>query len=353
MEQFLITAREALPNPYIQASIVLALSLIVAKLADFVISRGILAVTRRTATTLDDRIVERLHHPIFLSVILFGLFLVQGILKLPDPYKYVTVAFLKTMAILIWSTLLLRVSHLILDAISRRGGGGGWIEARTAPLLDNLGKLAIICLAIYMLLVSWDLDVKPWLASAGIAGIAIGFAAKDTLANLFGGLFIVADAPYKIGDYIVLDTGERGMVTQIGLRSTRLLTRDDVEITLPNAQIANSKIVNESGGPYEKARITVTVGVAYGSDVDQVRRVLLEAADGVEEVVKEPAPRVRFTEFGDSALIFRLLAWVHQPAQRGVAIDELHTQVYKRFNAAGIQIPFPQRDVHIKQAPGA
>jgi len=352
MEQFLITAREALPNPYIQASIVLALSLVLAKVADFVISRVLLAFTRRTRTKLDDRIVERLHHPIFVSVILFGLYLAAGLLALPDPYKYVTVAFLKTMAILLWATLFLRVSHLILDAIARHPDRHGFIEARTAPLLDNLGKLAIICLAIYMLLVSWNLDVKPWLASAGIAGIAVGFAAKDTLANLFGGLFIVADAPYKIGDYIVLDTGERGMVTQIGLRSTRLITRDDVEITLPNAQIANSKIVNESGGPYEKARITVSVGVAYGSDVDQVRRVLLEAAGAVEHVVQDPAPRVRFTEFGDSALIFRLLCWVYQPAQRGIALDELHTQVYKRFNAEGIQIPSPQRDVHIKQPPG-
>jgi len=81
--------------------------------------------------------------------------------------------------------------------------------------------------------------------------------------------------------------------------------------------------------------------------------VLLEAAQAIDEVVQDPAPRVRFTEFGDSALIFRLLCWIHQPAQRGIAIDALNTQVYKRFAASGIQIPFPQRDVHLKTEPPA
>ena len=121
-------------------------------------------------------------------------------------------------------------------------------------------------------------------------------------------------------------------------------------MTLPNAVIANAKIVNESGGPAVQRRVTVTVGVAYGSDVDQVRRVLLEAAGSVADVAPHPEPRVRFTEFGDSALVFRLLCWIHEPEQRGRALDALNTAVYKRFNAEGIQIPFPQRDVHLRQS---
>ena len=89
--------------------------------------------------------------------------------------------------------------------------------------------------------------------------MAVGFAAKDTLANLFGGIFILADAPYKVGDFVVLGSGERGEVTQVGLRSTRILTRDDVEVTVPNAMIANDTIVNESGGPWVKHRVRVRV----------------------------------------------------------------------------------------------
>jgi small-conductance mechanosensitive channel len=216
-------------------------------------------------------------------------------------------------------------------------------------LFDNLAKIVLFGGAVYGLLLAWNLDVKPWLASAGILGIAIGFAAKDTLANLFGGMFIIVDAPYKLGDWINLGTGERGRVTKIGLRSTRLLTRDDVEVTLPNAQIANSTIVNESGGPWEKARVEIRVGVAYGSDVDRVREVLTQAASECEYAVDEPAPRVRFLEMGDSALIFRVMCWVEQPVLKGLCIDALNTGVYKRLVAAGITIPFPQRDLHIHQ----
>ncbi len=119
---------------------------------------------------------------------------------------------------------------------------------------------------------------------------------------------------------------------------------------MPNAVIANAKIVNESGGRWEKSRVTFRVGVAYGSDVDQVREVLLRSAEAVDLVLKDPAPRVRFTEMGDSALIFRLLCWIPEPELRGRALDGLNTQVYNNLNQAGITIPFPQRDVHLYQA---
>lgn len=141
-----------------------------------------------------------------------------------------------------------------------------------------------------------------WPPPAGILGLAISFAAKDTLANLFAGVFILADSPYKLGDFIILDSGERGAVTQIGIRSTRMLTRDDVEITVPNSIMGNVKILNETGGPGEKYRIRIKVGVAYGSDIDKVQSVLLDVAQRNREVLKTPAPRVRFRAFGDSSL---------------------------------------------------
>ncbi len=195
--------------------------------------------------------------------------------------------------------------------------------------------------------------MTAWLASAGIAGIAIGFAAKDTLANLFAGVFILADSPYKIGDYVVLDSGERGQVTHIGIRSTRLLTRGDVEITIPNAVMGNSKISNESGGPYTKYRLNVKIGVAYGSDIDQVRELLLDIAQKEPGVCDEPYPRVRFRAFADSALALELLCWVENPEFRGRVLDALNTEIYKRFNSEGIEIPYNKQDVYIKQMPGS
>ena len=182
-------------------------------------------------------------------------------------------------------------------------------------------------------------------------GIAVGFAAKDTLANLFSGVFIVADAPYKLGDYIILDSGERGMVTHVGLRSTRLLTRDDIEITVPNSVMGSAKIINESGGPYTKMRVRVKVGVAYGCDVDHVCETLLAVCEEHEGLCKDPAPRVRMRGFGDSSLDFELLAWIEQPVDRGRTAHELYMETYKKFAAENIEIPFPQRDLHIKEMP--
>jgi small-conductance mechanosensitive channel len=338
---------EALDSPYVRAALLVAGSLLVAKIADLVICGLVLRMARKTESDLDDRVIRTLHRPVFLTVVFFGLYLATEVLGLPDEYDFWTRGLILTLGILVWMVALTRIAITLLEAVSRRVGRAAWIDARTAPLLQNVAKIVIFGAAVYAFLMVWNLDVKPLLASAGIVGIALGFAAKDTLANLFSGIFILADAPYKIGDWIVLDSGERGEVVAIGLRSTRLLTRDDVEVTLPNAVIANAKIANESGGPSEKARVTVHVGVAYGSDVDRVREVLLEAATSVADITRDPAPRVRFTAFGESSLDFRLLCWVERPVERGRCLDELNTAVYKMFAASGIEIPFPQRVVHL------
>ncbi|MCH8272636.1 MAG: mechanosensitive ion channel family protein, partial [Candidatus Marinimicrobia bacterium] len=187
-------------------------------------------------------------------------------------------------------------------------------------------------------------------ASAGIVGIAVGFAAKDSLANLFAGFFIMVEAPYKVGDFINLDSGERGRVTDIGLRSTRLMTRDDVEITIPNSVIAGSKIINESGGPSEKERIRISIGIAYGSDIDLVRETLVDIAKRNHYVQDEPEPRVRFREFGESQLSFQLLFWIAEPVLRGRVIDQLNSEIYRMFKEKKIEIPFPQRTIHMRQA---
>ncbi len=189
------------------------------------------------------------------------------------------------------------------------------------------------------------------MASAGIIGLAISFAAQDTLSNLFAGVSILADAPYKVGDFVVLETGERGRVTMIGIRSTRLLTRDDVEVTVPNSIMGNTKIINESGGPNEKQRIRVSVSVAYGSDIDQVRSVLLEIAENHSELCATPEPRVRFRNFGASGLDFDLLCWVSEPVLKGKMVDELNCSVYKRFIEEKIEIPYAKQDVYIKSLP--
>ena len=317
----------------------------------FVLTRVLLRLARRTHTDMDDEILQSLRLPLFLTMVFFGIGLAlrrfdppleAGLLSLTDSVWV-------TLGVLVWTRAGLRIGDLVLDALARKADRYKFIEARSMPLFGILHRVLMWGGAIYVVLLAWDVNVTAWLASAGIVGIAIGFAAKDTLANLFAGIFILADAPYKIGDFILLGSGERGRVMEIGIRSTRILTRDDIEVTIPNNVIANAKIVNETGGPHEKRRIRITVGVAYGSDVDQVRKVLQETAESCDLLGRQPSPRIRFRELGDSALIFQVMAWIDQPVLRGRAVDQLNTAVYKRLAAEGIEIPFPQRVVTLKR----
>jgi len=339
------------PNKYIQAGAILLLSIIAAKVGDFIICRVIGRLVRRTETDLDDKIISIFHRPLFISFVLIGLALATLRLQLPGRFTFVILAVLQTLAVLMWLVFAIQFTGIVLTYFSRIRDRYDLIQARTLPLMKNLAMIILVGGAIYFVFISWKIDVTAWLASAGIIGIALGFAAKDTLANLFAGVAILVDEPYKIGDFVVLDSGERGRVTHIGLRSTRLLTLDDIEITIPNSVMGNTKITNETGGPHAKERIRVCVGVAYGSDIDKVRSILMQIAEQYPGVCEKPEPRVRFRSFGNSGLDFELLCWVNEPVMRGQALDALNAEVYKRFNQEKIEIPFPKRDVYIKEKP--
>lgn len=326
-------------------------TLVVAKVLEKTLLRAIVAMTHRSRSNLDDLVVSALKRPIFLSVVLVGLYWSAEALALEGAMASVVVSSLATVATLLWAGAALRVGEALLNSIGARGAADSLIQPRTLPVFDMLLKVAVIGAAVYFALLSWEIDLTAWLASAGIVGLAIGFAAKDTLANLFSGIFIVADAPYKVGDFIVLDGELRGRVTKIGIRSTRVLTLDDIEVTVPNAVIAASKIVNESGGPDVKQRIRVVVECAYGSDIDQVRAVLLACAGGVAHVAEAPAPEVRFAEFGASGLRFELRVWIVDAGKRDTVVDVLHCNIYKSFHKAGIEIPYSKHDLYLKEVP--
>jgi MscS family membrane protein len=341
---------EIVPNRYLQTLLIILAFVLAAKIADIIMTRFLMRLFRKTSLTLDEQILEIFHKPIFVSIMLFGLALAADWLDLSQKINFVTLSGLKTVAIFMWTAAFARLLRLFIAEVSRDSSRFHLVHERTLPLFSNLFMILVVALALYFVLLAWNIDVTAWMASAGILGIAISFAAKDTLANLFAGVFILADAPYKLGDFIVLDSGERGAVTHIGIRSTRLLTRDDVEITVPNSIMGNVKITNETGGPHEKYRIRIKVGVAYGSDIDRVHALLLDVAKSNPELCSTPAPRVRFRAFGDSSLDHELLCWVPMPVLRGRVAHALNTQIYKRFLKEGIEIPFPQRDVHIKSA---
>ncbi len=344
--------RVLLENSWALSGLVLMGGAIGAKVVAWIVERWLLTLTRKTETDLDDRIVSALDRPLVASVMLIACGVAATIAPVPDRVERVTISILETLAIVVWGGASFRITRILLDGLSRRGGEKTVVQQRTLPFFDMVGKAVIVSAALYFGFLAWNIDLTAWLASAGIVGIAVGFAAKDTLSNLFSGIFIVADAPYKIGDYIVLDDGLRGRVTSIGIRSTRILTRDDIEITIPNAVIANSKIVNEAGGPSVHQRVGVFVDAAYGADLDRVHEVLLAATQGIPQVLANPAPQVRFREFGASGLSHAVYVWIADAHEREDVVHQLNCRIYKAFAEASLEIPFSKHDIYIKEQPG-
>ena len=340
---------------WMRALIFVVLTLFVTFIVDVNSWRILKRIGRGTKGDLDDIIIGMVHRPMSISVWLIGMWYAIQPLSLSHSLQHLLRGLFLTIAVGAWSWTITKRAGPVMDYLARRQDRFGFIQPRTKPIFNMAFQLVVIGGALYCLLLTWGVNVSAWLASAGIIGMAIGFAAQNTLSDLLAGLSIIADSPYKIGDFLVLDSGRRGRVTVIGMRSTRLLTLDGVEVVLPNAMMAGSVITNVSGGPSEQERLRISVGVAYGSDIDHVKKVLKEEAVQVDGVRTEEswAPHVGFVEFGDSALALELRVWIKTPELRATVIDALHTAIYRRFNTEGIEIPFAQHDVHLHHEPPA
>jgi MscS family membrane protein len=348
---------ETLTNPWYRQALIVGLAILAVILLWGVVFPILGRLAQRTRSTLDDRILGRLKPTVFTSVVLLVLeFSLSDLLALlvtdPTRQQFVLRGVVGTLLVLIWGRAILDMGAMLFEKLSRRTDTVKWIQPQTLPLIKFVFKVIVISAQAYLILATWNVNLTSWLASAGVVGIAVGFAAKDTLANFISGIFILVDSPYEVGQYIVIDGVTRGEVTDIGMRSTRILTRDNVEVTVPNAVIGNAKIINESSGPSPLMRVRVKCSVAYGSDVDQVREILLKCCEGVPHVTLERAPTVRLINLGDSGVEFEVRAFTDEPEFRGMVIDTLNTRIYQRLQEAGVQIPFPQQDIRIKEWPG-
>lgn len=336
-------------NPFleyssVQSALIVIAAVIVAKIADMIFTRIFRQIVSKTKSSLDDKIIDLLHRPIFYSIIFIGLSFAVKRAGMPDYLDFAFVGIFKTITIVIWLVIIIKMFVVTMEWTSSRTSSKV-LQQKTLPLFNNLGKILIVVVGAYFIFLSWNININGWLASAGVLGVVLGLAAKDTVANFFAGIFLMADSPFKEGDYILLDTGERGYVKNMGIRSTRIMTRDDIEITIPNSVIASSKIVNESGGPEEIERVRITLQVSYGSDIDNVKDVLIKIASENSNVMDQPEPRVRFREFADSGLKLQLLFWIYKPEIRGRTVDSVNTEIYKQFAQNGISIPYPTMNV--------
>ncbi|MBI4482309.1 MAG: mechanosensitive ion channel [Acidobacteria bacterium] len=214
----------------------------------------------------------------------------------------------------------------------------------------RLTQYAIWAMGILVALKLLNIDLTALAVVAGALGVGIGFGLQNVVANFVAGLVLLFERPIKVNDRVTIENVE-GNVVAINFRSTTIETNDNIAIIVPNSDFINRTVINWSHGkPW--VRIRVPVGVAYGTDVQLVTRTLLEVGAETEGVMKEPAPKVRFKEFGDSSLQFELLVWTDELARHQRLRSRLNYAIEASFRRTGIQIPFPQRDLHIKSADG-
>ena len=313
------------------------------------LSRGLLVLVDSRFNSNFEKSVGRFVIPILLIVLSIeglsflwkGLHIINSDIYFPVAISFTVMGYIG--AIWFLGCVLNRIANTVIKA-------GGFITGNVDAQIIRIGfdliTAGIILAAIVHLGSRIGLPTYSLVGGLGISGIAIALAGREALSNLIGTVVILLDHPFKVDDFVILGEKTQGTVMEIGLRSTRILTLDGLLVSVPNATLANMEIINQSA-PSSETRITITVGVAYGSVVSEVEKTLLEIARSSQYAALNLDPVVRFDSFGDSSLNFALLIWIKRPELKKIAVSEINYSIYEEFQKKGIEIPFPQRDVHV------
>jgi small-conductance mechanosensitive channel len=222
-------------------------------------------------------------------------------------------------------------------------------------LLKKFSGAIIYATAVILALDTLGINVMPFVAGAGVAGIAVGFAAKDTLSNLIAGVLLIIDRPFEVGDRIEVWSAPAGSaswgdVIDIGLRATKIKTTDNIVIIIPNNEIMKRDIVNYTIISTH-IRVRINVGVAYDADIEKAKKLVLDVADSVDWISKSPAPKVVVRSFGESSVDLQLRVWIHDARKRMDTISYVTDKIKTAFDKHGIEIPYPKRDITITHRP--
>jgi small-conductance mechanosensitive channel len=285
----------------------------------------------------------------FFALLFFNL----AIIQLPLPVQ--TTEVINSTFFVLYVCILSFVASKVLDIVLEKFSQGmkTKVSPSEAPLIDTyysmiskLVKIFVFVIAAIAILDRLGFNVTSLVTSLGVGSLAVGLAAKDTISNFISGVLLVTDRQFRIGDRVYIkDIDVEGYVYDIGLRTTRILTiTGNNLITIPNSKLTEG-IIENSLYPDPRVKDFVEVGVAYGSDVEKVKELLLLATEGVEGILKNPPPAVYFTQLGDSALIFKLIYYVEKKDLAFGIKSILHEKIIKLFRENGIEIPFPQNDV--------
>jgi small-conductance mechanosensitive channel len=330
-------------------SIVLALFLY--KVGMWIVRSLLRKVIERTPTDLDDRFLEDMDPQIRWLVILIVIeismlrlqFLDAGIKAFIRDTTFVL--YILIFAVISWKMVNFGLEHLE-ERLSQRMDSN---QVNTLmQLVGWLVKFLVMFVYFTILLDHFGISITALAAVIGIGGLALSLAAQDTIADFISGIIILLDQPFRVGDRIQVDSIDTwGDVTEIGLRTTKIRTRDNRLVMVPNSTIGNSPVVNYTF-PDPRYRIQIEVGIGYGQDIDEIRRVIKETVGNIDGVLKDKPVDALFLEFGETNMLFRIRWWIDSYVDTRRMFDTVNQALYTALEGAGVEMPFTTYDVNIK-----
>lgn len=249
------------------------------------------------------------------------------------------------LAFLVLSFLSRKIRNLLVNRIFKRVG----MDKGASASVGNLTRFIILILGTLIIIQSTGINLSALTVLFGALGVGIGFGLQTITDNFISGIIILFEKPIKVGDRIELDTVS-GNVTNISIRATTVLTNDNVSIIVPNSEFVSGRVINWSHND-RNIRFRIPVGVSYNEDPAVIKKLLLEVADQNESVLRSPAPDVFFDEFGDSSLNFKLIVWTSEYTDRPAPFKSaLYFAIFEKFKEHDVEIPFPQRDLHLRSS---
>ncbi len=344
-----------LNNPYGAFTVTVGLWILIALAVVYVVGPITRKFAERTVSQVADVILGVLRGPAFALVLLYGAVTSVQILAMPENIQFLLSRSYSFLLILVLTWIAYKVFRDVFIFYGRRLSERSPrdIGARLVPALDKIGGLVIIIIGLVFAAGNAGIDVTLFLAGIGVVGLIIAFAAQDTLSNFFAGLHIMLDRPFQVGDLIEVETGVICEVVDIGLRSTKLYWGKEHDLLIiPNKELAEKKIVNYLR-PDLRYKVMVKIGVAYGSDLAKVERVMKDIVLAHADVItdEEHAPDFRVDEFGDSSINCRIIFWIHDARAQWRVRSDINKAIDRRFREEDISIPFPQRDLWVKETP--
>lgn len=346
--------------------IIIILAYIASKLLSLIVKKIITPFVAKTESKMDDKLLEISGAGIYKLAFIGGIFLSLEFFKkgirseskllskpLVEIYPFLETilsildAFLFIFFIFILLKIVFNIINLSFDWYAEKinAEANKDLSGSLFPLLKKVSKVITFALGIVIVLARLDVDISAFVVSLGVGSLAIALAAQDTISNMISGFIIMTDRPFRIGDRIRYADNQVGDVVEIGIRSTKIMDFDSNLVIIPNNEIVKSSLVNITY-PSTLTRVVVEVGVAYGSDIKKVKRIMLQAAQEDELLSTKLPPDVFFIKFGDSSLDFRLIARTDDYRNAWAMQCRMREKIYELFNKEGIEIPFPQRVIH-------